>query len=224
MNARGLSLVSIVVSLAVGLALCNASESKSDGSDTEKKGSQAKKTDSDSKEVEHTNFVVDKNHARIGFKVAHLVISKVHGSFGEFDATLHLHGNELAKASATIKVASIDTGNKDRDDHLRKADFFDAAKYPNITFHGKSTKKVDGKNIMVGDLTIRGKKKEIQLEYTLKGPVKDPFGGPARVGLEATATINRKDFGVEWNKALEAGGVVVGEEVKLVIDLEASQK
>jgi len=224
MKARGLLFVSMLTLLAVGLAVSSASESKSNGSDTTKKGSQSKEDGSQPKSVEHKNFVVDKSHARIGFKVAHLVISKVHGSFGDFDATLHLHGDELAKASATIKVASIDTGNKDRDDHLRKADFFDAAKYPTITFHGKSTKKVDGKTIMVGDMTIKGKKKEIELEYTLKGPVKDPFGGPAKVGVEATGTINRKDFGVEWNKVLETGGVVVGEEVDLLIDLEAVQK
>lgn len=220
MKSRG----AVLVSFVVGLSICNASESKLDGSDTKKKGLQAKEEGASLKSIEHKNFVVDKSHARIGFKVAHLVISKVHGSFNDFDATLHLHGNELSKASATIKVASIDTGNKDRDDHLREAGFFDSAQYPNITFHGKSIKKINGKSIMVGDLTIKGRKKEIELEYTLKGPVKDPFGGAVKVGLEATGKINRKNFGVEWNKVLESGGVVIGEEVDLLIDLEAVQK
>lgn len=222
MKVRGWLLVFMAGVLAAWLTVSIASESKSDGSAT-KKASQAQ-DGSHAKGHDASDFVVDKAHTRIGFTVTHLVISKVHGSFGEYDASLHLHGDKLAKASATVKVASINTGNKDRDDHLRAPDFFDADKYPKITFIGKSTKKVGGKDVLVGDLTIKDKKKEIQLQYTLRGPIKDPFGGQTKVGLEARGKINRKEFGVEWNKALETGGVVVGEEVELTIDMEASKK
>lgn len=165
-------------------------------------------------------YKVDATHATIGFRVSHLVISKVNGQFNDYDATLELaDGKTLTGATATIKTASIDTEVAKRDDHLRSPDFFDAAKYPEITF---TSKKVTANNIF-GDLTIRGITKEVSLRYTLSGPVKDPWGN-TKVGLEATGTISRKEFGLTWNQMLEAGGAVVGDEVELLINVEAARQ
>ena len=166
-------------------------------------------------------FEVDPSHASISFKIEHLVISKVKGDFREFSATLVLDDEgRLDEASSDIEVASIDTGNTKRDDHLRSADFFDVNNFPIISFKSKSVNRSSGNNILVGDLTIHGVTKEVELPYKIKGPVKGPQG-KTRIGFEASTVINRKDYGLTWNMALEAGGFVVGEELELLIDLEA---
>jgi len=159
----------------------------------------------------------------VGFRVDHLVISKVNGEFKDYKATLHVDGKTLTAATAEIKVASVDTGIKDRDKHLLGADFFDAEKHPTITFTCKSTKKKAGKDVLVGDLTLHGVTKEIELAYELKGPIKDPWGN-TKVGFAASGTISRKAFGLTWSKKLETGGLVVGDEVELLIDVEAAKK
>jgi len=120
-------------------------------------------------------------------------------------------------------VASIDTGITKRDDHLRSADFFDVNNFPKISLKSKSVKQSAGNNILVGDLTIHGVTKEVELPYKIKGPVKAPTG-ETRIGFEANTVINRKDYGLTWNQTLEAGGVLVGEELELLIDLEAIEK
>jgi len=166
-------------------------------------------------------FEVDPSHASVGFKIEHLVISKVKGEFRDFTATLVLDDEGLLnQASSNIKVTSIDTGITKRDDHLRSADFFDVNKYPEMSFKSKGVKQSGGNNVLVGDLTIHGVTREVELPFKIKGPVKGP-AGETRIGFEASTVINRKDYGLTWNKTLEAGGVLVGEELELLIDLEA---
>jgi len=200
---RAVALVSAIAVLVMGLMSAEASSTKS--------GSAAK-------HVTET-FEVDKTHASVGFSIAHLVISKVRGQFTDFTASLEVDGDHLHSAEATIQAKSIDTGNKDRDKHLQAADFLDVKQFPVITF--KSTR-IRG-NTLIGNLTMHGVTKPVTLTYSLKGPIKDPWGN-TKVGLEAKGTINRQDFGLTWSKALETGGLVVGNDVDLVIDFEAAKK
>ncbi len=174
--------------------------------------------------VASQTFEVDPSHASIGFKIEHLVISKVKGDFREFSATLVLDDEgQLNEASSDIEVASIDTGITKRDDHLRSADFFDVNKYPKISFKSKAVRQNAGNNVLIGDLTIHGVTRQVELPYKIKGPVKGPMGN-TRIGFEASTIINRKDYGLTWSKTLETGGVIVGEELELLIDLEAIEK
>ena len=169
-------------------------------------------------------YKVDVEHAEIGFAVSHLVISTVRGHFNEFEGSFVVNDDgQITKAEATIKTASIDTGIKKRDDHLRNADFFDAETYPKITFKDAKAEKREGKSVLVGAFTIRGVTKELVLPYTVKGPIIDPWGNK-KIGFEAKAVINRKDFGVAWNMKTETGDWVVGEEVELQINLEATKQ
>lgn len=169
-------------------------------------------------------YIVDPTHATIGFEVSHLVISKVRGHFKEYSASLLLdESGTLLEAEAVIQVKSMDTGVKKRDEHLGSADFFDVSTYPEITFKSTSVENRNGASVIIGDLAIHGVSKQVELPYKLLGPIKDPWGN-TKVGLEISATINRTDFGLTWNKALEAGGVVVGEEVELQINLEAAKQ
>ncbi|PLY02702.1 MAG: hypothetical protein C0623_03480 [Desulfuromonas sp.] len=169
-------------------------------------------------------YTVDDVHSQVHFKVAHLVISNVRGEFTDYVATIEAdpENRTIQSVSATINTASIDTGNKKRDDHLRSADFFDVANHPQMTF--KSTRVVGkGNDIVVyGELTIRGNTKLVELRGSFAGEVKDPWGN-VKAGFEATTTINRKDFGLTWNKTLETGGVVVGEEVEIGLEIEATK-
>ena len=169
-------------------------------------------------------YKIDPSHAEIGFSVAHLVISKVKGHFNEFEGSLVLDENgKLSKAEATIQAKSIDTGLKKRDDHLRSPDFFSADEFPLITFKNVKVVKKGEKELMLGEFTIRDVTKKLELPFVLKGPIKDPWGNH-KIGLEATATINRKDFGVAWNQKTETGAWVVGEEVELLINFEATKE
>lgn len=170
-------------------------------------------------------YEVDVSHSSIGFSVRHMVISNVRGNFKEFGGSIEYTGESAAdtKASANVVVASIDTDNQKRDDHLRSADFFDAEKFPAITF---TTTRVDGTlpNVtLVGNLTIRDVTKEISIPVEFVGPVTDPWGNQ-RIGMSGSTTINRQDFGVSWSKSMDNGGLVVSDEVKLVLDVEAIQK
>ncbi len=174
------------------------------------------------------NYDVDTSHSSVGFGVKHLVVSTVKGSFSEFKGTFSYDekSKKIESASGEIKIASIDTNEKKRDDHLRGPDFFGIdpknPNNPNNTIKFKLTKYTptgsnEGKAI--GDLTIKGITKPVELEVEIGGTVKDPWGNE-RMGFDAEGKINRKDFGITWNKALEAGGVVVGDEVKLEIHVE----
>lgn len=167
-------------------------------------------------------YTVDVVHSQVHFKVAHLMISSVRGEFSDYTATIEADPSTKAvkSVSATIKTASIDTRNQKRDDHLRSPDFFDAASYPEIKF--ESTRVVGtGDDIVVyGNLTIRGNTKIIELRGKFSGEVKDPWGN-TKAGFEATGEINRQDFGLTWNKTLETGGLVVGDEVEIGLEIEA---
>ena len=208
MTKQFVGLLAATTVFAFGIPNGQASDSK--GSDA--KGSHAKMHKSDT-------YVVDNTHASIGFKISHLVISKVAGGFNDYEASLDVDGDHLHGASATIKVASIDTNNDKRDGHLRSPDFFDAEKFPEITFTATTIQS----RTMTGDLTIKGITKAVALSYELKGPIRDPYGN-TKVGFTATGTINRQDFGLTWSKALESGGLVVGDEVELHIDVEAAKQ
>jgi polyisoprenoid-binding protein YceI len=170
-------------------------------------------------------YLVDKGHSDVGFQVRHLV-SKVSGQFKDFEGTLRLDRAQPAQSSVefAIAAASIDTNLADRDAHLRNADFLDVEKFPRITF--RSTKVVpDGKDRyqVTGTLTLRGVSREVTLPVQFLGFVRDPWGND-KAGFEAILTVNRKDYGITWNKALDAGGVVLGEEVKVVFNLETTRK
>ena len=169
----------------------------------------------------------DPAHTGVHFKVRHLMISSVRGEFEKVSGKIVYDESDVTKSSADIAIetASINTRVAKRDEHLRSPDFLDVAKHPAITFRSKRVEKAgDGTLKMTGDLTIRGVTKEVVL--TVEGPspeIKDP-GGNHRVGGQAATKINRKDFGLTWNKALEAGGVVVGDEVEITIDVEIYKK
>ncbi len=173
-----------------------------------------------------TAWELDKVHTNVMFTVSHMVVAEVTGSFTDFDASISHTKPDYsdAQASMTIKVASISTDNEKRDAHLKSEDFFAAEKFPEITFKSKSFKKTgDNTYKITGDFTMRGVSKTIELDAKYKGEVKDPWGN-IRSGWKVTGTINRLDFGVNWNKAIEAGGFVVGPDVEININTEFTKK
>ncbi len=166
------------------------------------------------------NYKIDPAHSSVGFSVRHMGVSNVKGHFDEFAGSLVLDNGSIQEANATIQVKSVNTGIEKRDNHLRTADFFEAAKYPEITFKAKKVEMSGDQTILIGDFTMRGVTKELRLPVTLSGPVKDPQGN-TRIGLEAKATVNRKDYGMKFNAVMETGGLMVGDEVTLEINAEA---
>ena len=170
-----------------------------------------------------TTWTIDPAHTEVGFSVKHLMISTVRGRFADARGTIKLDGDDLTRASidAEIATASIDTRQEQRDAHLRSADFFEVEKYPTITFRSTNVERVKNDRYRItGDLTIRDVTREVVLEGTDEGRGRDPWGGD-RLGFSATTTIDRRDFGLTWNQALETGGVLVSNEIKIAIDLEA---
>ena len=166
---------------------------------------------------------IDTSHSQVGFSVRHMMMLKVHGRFGKWDGSLHLDDADPTKSSVEVNVdvASIDTNEEKRDGHLRSADFFDAEKFPKMTFKSKQVKDAGGGKLDVtGDLTIHGVTKEVVLHATHAGKGKDPWGNE-RVAFEGHTTINRNDFGLKWNQALEAGGVLVSEKVDITLEIQA---
>ena len=170
---------------------------------------------------------IDPVHTTVEFTVRHMMISNVRGLFTKVAGTITAKDSDPAsvKVEATIDTSSIDTRSADRDADLKSANFLDVAKYPTMTFKSKKIEPAGtGKWKMVGDLTLHGVTKEVTLEVEgPTAPIKDPYGN-TRAGASATTKINRKDFGLAWNKALEAGGAVVGDEVTVSIDVEAVKK
>lgn len=168
-------------------------------------------------------YQLDPVHSSVGFSVKHMMIAKVHGSFEKVSGKLSFDKKnpEAAKAEAIIEATSINTREPQRDNHLRSADFFDVDKFPQLTFKSKSVvSSGDGELKVIGDLTIKGITKEVVL--TAEGPtdeLKDPYGN-IKIGLSATTKIKRKEFGLTWNAALEAGGVLVGDDVTINLDLQ----
>jgi polyisoprenoid-binding protein YceI len=171
------------------------------------------------------NWAIDKAHSQVGFEVDHMVITTVDGNFTDYDVKLTFDPNDLSTFSveAVIKIASINTENEKRDNHLRSDDFFNAEKYPEMIY--KSNKVVkDGEGYVAkGTLTIRGVTKEVDLPFTVKGPIKDPWGN-TRIGIDASAQINRQEFGVQWSKTMDGGGLVVSDEVEINIKSEFTQQ
>jgi polyisoprenoid-binding protein YceI len=168
---------------------------------------------------------VDPTHSSVAFAVRHMMISTVHGRFGTFTATAEGDPSspETAKIEASIDVASIDTDNEKRDTHLKSPDFFDAEQFPKMTFKSKKIESAGaGKYKVTGDLTLHGLTKEVVLE--VEGPTKPVTMGNTKAGAHATTKIKRKDFGISWNKAMDGGGVVVGDDVDVTIDVEAVKK
>ena len=174
-------------------------------------------------ETTKTKWAIDPVHSEIAFKVKHLMISNVKGSFKEFDATVYTTGDDFSTAEIefSLKPASVQTGNPDRDGHLMSADFFDVANHDLITFKSDSLKSVDedGNYELAGAMTIKGVTRDLKLEVEFGGIMQDPWGN-SKAGFTLNGKINRKDWGLTWNAALEAGGVLVGEEVKINCDVE----
>ncbi|MCO4783963.1 MAG: polyisoprenoid-binding protein [Candidatus Cloacimonetes bacterium] len=176
------------------------------------------------KKVYH-KYVVDTSHSTIGFSVKHMVISNVKGKFGQFDGKLKVDdNNHLHSLDLNMKSASIDTANKKRDNHLRANDFFDAAKYPEIKFWSTKVKSLGGSSYQVtGDFTMKDVTKPVVLNVELNGPIQDPWGNK-RFGATVKGEVNRQDYGLSFHKVMEAGGLLVGNDVKIEIELEAIYK
>lgn len=166
---------------------------------------------------------IDTVHTHVGFSVKHMMVSTVRGQFKQYSGTLNIDAADFTKSKfeGEVDVASIDTGNSQRDDHLRSGDFFDAANQPKIKFSStKIESKGDGEFVVHGDLTIRGTTLPVALEVEYHGTSKNPWGKTV-TGFSAKSTVNRKDFGLHWNSLLETGGVAVSEKVKIEIEVEA---
>ena len=171
-----------------------------------------------------TKFVADKAHSQIGFKVRHLGITNVNGNFGDYETEVMLDANDLSTltAKATVQIGSISTGIDRRDGHLKSDDFFNAEKYPVMTFVSKEVRNIDGSEFeLVGDLTIRDVTKEVVLEAEFLGM--GSMGDTNKAGFEAETTINRFDYNLKWDRVTEAGGLVVSENVKIILDLELNE-
>ncbi|CAN5338954.1 YceI family protein [soil metagenome] len=169
-----------------------------------------------------TKWNIDQTHSEINFKIRHMVISNVSGSFGKFSADVETEGDdfETAKVHFSADANSITTGTDQRDEHLKSADFFDVAKFPTIDFVSTSMKKSDGDNYKLsGNLTMHGITKAIELDVEFGGIGKDAYGN-VKSGFDVSGKINRKDFGLAWNMATEAGGLMLSEEVKLAASVQ----
>ncbi|MEV0039623.1 YceI family protein [Streptomyces sp. NPDC050804] len=171
-------------------------------------------------------YTIDPAHSTISFTVRHAMVTNVRGSFNEHEGTLNLDGSNPAASTASIDVsiASVDTGIPDRDGHLRSADFFDAETFPKMSFRSTSTEQIDAETYRVtGDLTIKDTTRPLAIDLEFHGSATDVYGNE-RVGFEGSATILRSDWGLTWNAALETGGVMVSDKVKLTFDISAIKK
>lgn len=166
-------------------------------------------------------WAIDSAHSEVAFVVRHLMVSKVRGQFASFSGTVTVAENPLeSRVGATLQTASITTRDEGRDNHLRSADFFDAERYPEITFNSTALRAKGKDYIVVGDLSMHGVTRTVEFDVEFNGTSGDSWGG-TRAGFSASTEINRKDFGLEWNAPLETGGVVVGDKVKIHLELEA---
>src|SRR5262245_30258690 len=170
------------------------------------------------------DYTIDTSHSRLGFSARHAMVTTVRGQFKDYSGTAHVDSANPANSTVnvTINPASIDTGNADRDGHLRSADFFDTETHGEITFVSTKVAREDAAWLVTGDLSIKGVTKEVTIEFEETGSARDPFGN-LRVGFEGSTTLNRKDWGLTWNAALETGGVLVSDRVKLEFDISAVQ-
>jgi polyisoprenoid-binding protein YceI len=171
------------------------------------------------------DYTLDVAHTRLGFSARHAMVTTVRGAFKDFTGTAHVDTANPAdsRVELTIKADSIDTGVADRDAHLRSGDFFEAESYPEITFTSTNVERDGDDWTITGDLTIKGVTKPVTVEFESIGSARDPFGN-LRIGFEGRATISRKDWGLSWNAALETGGFLVSDKIKLEFDISAIQK
>jgi polyisoprenoid-binding protein YceI len=168
-------------------------------------------------------YTVDPAHSRVGFAVRHLGFSKVRGHFPSFTGSLELDPSDLStlRATATIDATSITTADEKRDEHLRSEDFFDVTEHPTLSFSALEARDAAGDSVtLVGDLTMRGVTRTVELDAVYLGEATDPWGG-TRVAFEGQTTVNRKDFGLNWNAVLETGGFLVGEDVEITLEIQA---
>ncbi len=174
-----------------------------------------------------TKWIIDPMHSQVGFKVKHLMVANVRGAFKEFDADIYTAEEDFMNAEIDFRInpASIDTGNEQRDAHLRSADFFDVENFKEINFTAGRFKKVDndGNYELYGNLTMKGIKKQIKLEVEFSGVIKDPWGNHKAV-FSINGKINRKDWGLNWNAALETGGVLVSEDVWISCEIQLAKQ
>lgn len=173
-----------------------------------------------------TKWAIDPTHSEIGFKVKHMMFTNVSGKFDKYEATVTTENDNFENASIEFSgdINSINTGNTDRDNHLKSADFFDGENHSKLTFKSTSFKKLDDANYeLTGDLNIRGFSKSVKFPVEFSGIMTDPWGN-TKVGLNISGKINRKDWGLNWNSALETGGVLVSDEVKLIIELQFAKQ
>ncbi|MEU2333624.1 YceI family protein [Streptomyces sp. NPDC013172] len=169
------------------------------------------------------DYTIDPAHSTLGFVARHAMVTNVKGSFQDFEGTLHLDGEDPSKSTASldIRMASITTGSPDRDGHLKSADFFKTDEFPTMTFRSTKAEALGDEDYRItGDLTILGVTKPVTIDLEFNGAAKDPFGNE-RVGFEGKAEIKRSDWGVTWNAALETGGVLVSDKIKLNFDISA---
>ena len=174
--------------------------------------------------ADSVEWKLDLSHSSVGFSVPHLVVSSVDGRFKEATAKVSLDEADLTKSQISVEIntASVDTGDQKRDDHLKGPDFFDVKKFPKVTFKSTKIAKSGAAYKLTGDLTIRDVTKSVTLDATISAPVKTPWGNQARAA-KLSGKIKRSDFGLKWNKALEAGGVLVGEDVTLDVKAEVTK-
>jgi len=168
------------------------------------------------------DYTIDPAHTRLGFSARHAMVATVRGSFKEFTGTAHVDTATPANSKVEISIVanSIDTGQQQRDDHLRSGDFFESEQYPDITFTSTDVTRDGDDWTITGDLTIKGESKPVTIEFEFSGSAKDPFGND-RIGFEGKSAISRKDWGLTYNAALETGGVLVSDKIKLEFDVSA---
>ncbi|WP_405673842.1 YceI family protein [Streptomyces canus] len=172
------------------------------------------------------DYTIDASHSTIGFTVRHAMVTNVKGKFNEFSGTLHLDGGDPSASTASIdvKMDSIDTGSADRDGHLKSADFFKIEEFPTMTFRSTKAEALGDEDYRItGDLTVLGTTKPLTIDLEFNGAAKDPFGNE-RVGFEGKAEIKRSEWGLTWNAALETGGVLISDKIKLSFDISAIKK
>jgi polyisoprenoid-binding protein YceI len=171
------------------------------------------------------DYTLDVSHSRLGFSARHAMVTTVRGAFKDFEGTAHIDTADPAasKVELTIKADSIDTGVADRDAHLRSADFFEIEQHPEITFTSTDVQRAADDWTITGDLTIKGNTLPITVEFESTGSARDPFGN-LRIGFEGRTTLSRKDWGLTWNAALETGGFLVSDKIKLEFDISAIQR
>ncbi len=170
------------------------------------------------------SYEIDPVHTTAAFSVRHFTVSNVRGKFGTLAGMIRYNPDDLADSGVTVTIdaASIDTDHEQRDGHLKSADFLDVEEHSEITFVSTAVAKSNDGFVLTGDLTIRGVTQEVSFPFTLVGPIKDPLG-LMRIGVEGELTIDRTDFGLEWNRVMEAGGVIVGDEVAIELSAEATR-